>query len=95
MVVPEVDVVRSVVGAAVAVVILRAAVGVGAGDVRRRILVAQRRAGRTRGVAVVEPEIVMIGYLDKCPLKLNCQEGQMLVFKELTWPLVQIEGQYI
>ena len=59
MVVPEVDVVGTVVGLdrAVAVVVLRPAVGVGAGDVRRRVLVAQRRARRTRGVAVVKPEI--------------------------------------
>ena len=63
MVVPEVDVVGSVVGldcSSVGVVVLRPAVRVGAGDVRRRVLVAQRGARRTRGVAVVEPEIVSI-----------------------------------
>ena len=62
MVVPEVDVVGTVVGLdrAVAVVVLRPSVGVGAGDVRRRVLVAQRRARRTRGVAVVKPEILLM-----------------------------------
>ena len=62
MVVPQVD---AVVGAVVRrrplvadlLVVLRAAVRVGAGDVRRRVLVAQRRARRARGVAVVQPEV--------------------------------------
>ena len=37
-------------------VVLGPPVGVGARDVRRRVLVAQRRARRTRRVAVVQPE---------------------------------------
>ena len=55
---PEVDVVGAVgrLDCGGGGVVLRPPVGVGARDVRRRVLVAQRRARRTRRVAVVQPE---------------------------------------